>query len=330
MLCKKVALISLITISTGIILPVFPAFARTLNQEINAQEIASEGVLYANKNWKHPKPHHKKPHHPKPHHKKPHHPKPHHKPHQPHQNINKTTVVTPVKSSSNSHSSSNSNSISKSRSSSNSHSSSNSSARVNNSGNSSNTNTNSNISQGGSATVGGQQSQQSVTTGSTSVSPSTRVKVDGDKYNSVHFGDQAPGTGSEAFSFQYRSACGASINYRQGFGLKPRRIAAGGLGFALDVSSTSMDTIESREGVQKKMDTAFITAMKVVDNQEIFQQRLNSGVVSYQEAQSYAIANCAPHYPIVHKTSTPPKIQIRPYFIKQPRRSRVCTARGCN
>lgn len=335
MLCKKVALISLISISAGVIFPGAPSFARTLNQEINTRTMTPEAVLYASKGYsggqhsKHPKPHKPhKPHKPQP---QPHKPQPH-KPHQQtpqvHQNVNKTTVVTPVKANSTAKSSSNS------------HSTSNANAKVNNSGNS--RNSNSNVSKGGNATigdvnnnststssVGDQKNRQSLTTGSTSVSPSTKVKVDGDKYNSVHFGDQAPGTGSEAFSFQYRSACGANVNYRQGFALKPKRIAGGGLGFALDISSTSMDTIESREGVQDKMDAAFLTAMKVVDNQEIFQQRLNSGAVSYREAQAYAIANCAPHYPIVQKTHTLPKVRIRRVYIQKPR-SRVCTARGCN
>ncbi len=327
MFCKKVALISLISIATGVVFPIAPTFAKTLNQEINAKTIASEGVLYASKGHysKHPQPH--KPHKPHEHHK-PHKPKYHQQTPQVHPNVNKTTVVTPVNSSSTANSSSNSHSSSHS----NSRSASNSSSAVNNSGNSSNTN--SNVSQGGNAdststsSIGDQQNQQSLTTNG---STSTKVEVDGDKYNSVHFGNQAPGTGSEAFSFQYRSACGASVNYRQGFALKPKRIAGGGFGFALDISSTSMDTIESREGVQNKMNTAFLTAMKVVDNQEIFQQRLNTGVVSYREAQAYAIANCAPYYPIIHKTNTPPKLQIRRYYINKPQpRSRVCTAKGCN
>ncbi|MBW4668215.1 MAG: hypothetical protein KME60_12525 [Cyanomargarita calcarea GSE-NOS-MK-12-04C] len=233
-----------------------------------------------------------------------------------------TTVITPTTA--NSSSSSSSASASKAN------------ATIHDSGNSSNTN--SNVSQGGdakigdvnnssSSRVGDQKNQQSVNTGATNVSPSTRVKVDGDQYNNIQFGSQAPGTGGEAFSLQYRSACGTAVNYRQGFALKPKRFGGGGFGFALDISSTDMDTIEDRAGVQGKMDTAFEVAMNVVDNQEAFQERLNAGVISREEAETYALANCAPQNAIVRNVSNEKTVEIsREYIDKR----RTCTARGCN
>ncbi|MDY6900655.1 MAG: hypothetical protein SWZ49_21640 [Cyanobacteriota bacterium] len=249
-----------------------------------------------------------------------------------------TTVIAPASSSSNSRSSS--------KSSSNSSSESNARATVRDSGNSRNTNlnfsqggeggkvrdsgnsrnTNLNVSEGGEggkATTGDQKNKMSVNTGATSVSPSTKVKVDGDEYNSIVFGSQAPGTGGEAFSFNYRSACGTAVNYRQGFALKPRRIAGGGFGYALDVSTTKMDTIENRGSVQNKMNTAFETAMGVVNNQQAFEQRLNTGGVSRREAETHAIANCTPVYSkqeAVRITDSQPVID----------KPRNCTARGCN
>lgn len=244
-----------------------------------------------------------------------------------------TTVIAPASS----------NSSSRSRSNSSSSSESNSKATVRDSGNSSNTNlnfsqggsvrnsgnsrnTNANFSQGGEggkARTGDQKNQMSVNTGATSVSPSTKVKVDGDEYHSIQFGSQAPGTGGEAFSFNYRSACGTSVNYRQGFALKPRRIAGGGFGYALDLSTTKMDTIENRDRIQNKMNTAFEKAMGVVDNQQAFEQRLNSGGVSRQEAETHAIANCTPVYrkQEVMRIANPKPAIDRP---------RNCTARGCN
>lgn len=247
-----------------------------------------------------------------------------------------TTVITPTTS--NSTSNSNSNSSSESNSNSSSHS--NSNAKVSDSGNSNNNNTN--VSQGGNAKVGNinnssssqvgdQKNQQSVTTGannvSPNISPSTRVKVDGDQYNSIQFGNQAPGTGGEAFSFNYRSACGTAVSYRQGFALKPRRIGGGGFGFALDVSSTDMDTIENRSGVQGKMDTAFLTAMNVVDYQQNFEQRLNNGSVSRQEAETRAIANCAPSQQVVRNVSSEKTVEVRKEYVD---RRRTCTSQGCN
>ncbi len=223
-----------------------------------------------------------------------------------------TNVIAPANSSSrsNSHSSSDSSSTS------------NSNVEIRNSGNSSNTNLN--VSQGGeaSASIGEQKNQMSVTTGVSTVSPSTQVKVDGDQYNSIQFGSQAPGTGGEAFSFQYRSACGTSVAYRQGFALKPRRIAGGGFGYALDISNTQIDTIENRGSVQEKMNTAFQTAINVINNQQAFEQRLSSGVVTRQEAEIYAIANCTP----IERTQGSIEITNIP-----PReKPRNCTARGCN
>ncbi|MUG92301.1 hypothetical protein F7734_07460 [Scytonema sp. UIC 10036] len=239
-----------------------------------------------------------------------------------------TTVITPTTANSDSNSSSESNSSSDAK------------ATIRDSGNSHNTNENN--AQGGSATVGhvnnsssssvgDQKNQQSVTTGATTVapnvSPSTRVKVEGARHNHIQFGSQAPGTGGEAFSFQYSSACGASVNYRQGFALKPKRIGGGGLGFALDVSSTGMDTIESRDAVQNKMESAFLVAMSVVNNQQTFEQRLNSGAVSRQEAYTRAIANCASFVP----NSDPPTVYEQPTTpttdVDKPR---TCTAVGCN
>jgi hypothetical protein len=220
-----------------------------------------------------------------------------------------TTVITPNTANSNSNSSSNS--------------SSNANASLSNSGNSNNTN--SNVSQGGSANSSAKVGN--ISTGATSVSPSTKVKVDGDQYNNIQFGSQAAGTGGEAFSFQYRSACGTSVGYRQGFALKPKRFGGGGFGFALDISSTDMDTIENRSGVQKKMDSAFDVAMGVVSNQQAFEKRLNIGFVSHQEAETYAIANCAPQSPIVRHVSNDGKVVIKREFVEKPR---TCTARGCN
>jgi len=242
-----------------------------------------------------------------------------------------TTVIAPASSSSNSRSRSDSSSESNAK------------ATVRDSGNSRNTNvnfsqggkvrdsgnsrnTNLNVSQGGEggkARTGDQKNQMSVNTGATSVSPSTKVKVDGDEYNSIQFGSQAPGTGGEAFSFNYRSACGTAVNYRQGFALKPRRIAGGGFGYALDVSTTKMDTIENRGSVQNKMNTAFETAMGVVNNKQAFEQRLNTGGVSRREAETHAIANCTP----VHSKQEVVRITNPEPVVDKPRN---CTARGCN
>ncbi|NJM17332.1 MAG: hypothetical protein HC874_01760 [Richelia sp. SL_2_1] len=210
---------------------------------------------------------------------------------------------------------------SNSRSRSNSSSESNAKATVSDSGNSRNTNLN--VSEGGEARTGDQKNQMSVNTGATSVSPSTKVKVDGDEYNSIQFGSQAPGTGGEAFSFNYRSACGTSVNYRQGFALKPRRIAGGGFGYALDLSTTKMDTIENRGSVQNKMNTAFETAIGVVNNQQAFEQRLNTGGVSRREAETHAIANCTP----VHSKQEVVRISNPEPVVDKPRN---CTATGCN
>lgn len=223
-----------------------------------------------------------------------------------------TTVIAPASSTSNSRSLSNSSSESNAK------------ATVRDSGNSRNANLN--VSEGGGggeARTGDQKNQMSVNTGATSVSPSTKVKVDGDEYNSIQFGSQAPGTGGEAFSFNYRSACGTSVNYRQGFALKPRRIAGGGFGYALDLSTTKMDTIENRGSVQNKMNTAFETAIGVVNNQQAFEERLNTGGVSRQEAETHAIANCTP----VHSKQEVVRITNREPVIDKPRN---CTARGCN
>jgi hypothetical protein len=253
-----------------------------------------------------------------------------------------TTVITPTTANSSSNSRSDASSTS------------NSNATITDSGNSRNTNLNfsqggnakigdvnsSSSSQGGSAKisdvnnasssqVGDQKNQQSVTTGantiSPNVSPSTRVRVDGDQYNSIQFGAQAPGTGGEAFSFQYRSACGTAVNYRQGFALKPRRIGGGGFGYALDISNTEIDTIENRSSVQKKMEDAFGAAINVVNTQQEFQRRLNTGAVSRQEAETFAIGNCAPQYAGVSNTNTQGGVQVT--NINKPR---TCTARGCN
>jgi hypothetical protein len=216
-----------------------------------------------------------------------------------------TTVITPNTATSNSNSSSNAN------------------ATVTNSGNSKNTN--SSTSTGGNASSGA--SVGNISTGGTSVSPSTKVKVDGDQHNSIQFGNQAPGTGGEAFSFQYRSACGTSVGYRQGFALKPKRIGGGGLGFALDISSTDMDTIDNRSGVQRKMDSAFETAVNVVDTQQAFEKRLNVGTVSLEEAQTRAVANCAPTNTAIRNQNTERKVFIQSELPEKPR---TCTARGCN
>ncbi|MEC4812955.1 MAG: hypothetical protein SAK29_06735 [Scytonema sp. PMC 1069.18] len=239
-----------------------------------------------------------------------------------------TTVITPTTANSSSNSTSDSNSSSDAK------------ATIRDSGNSHNTNVN--LTQGGEAkvgdvnnransSVGDQKNHQSVTTGATTVapnvSPSTRVKVDGDRYNQIQFGSQAPGTGGEAFSFQYRSACGASVNYRQGFALKPKRIGGGGLGFALDVSSTGMDTIESRSAVQNKMESAFQVAMSVVNNQQTFEQRLNTGAVSRQEAYTRAIANCAYLVPDVQTSTVYNHTRTSTTYVDKPR---TCTAIGCN
>jgi len=258
--------------------------------------------------------------HPKP--DKPHHPhKPH--PHVPNLNQhvenggNNTTVVAPSEANSNSNSSSksHSNANSKSKSDSNSSSNSNSNASIGD------------VNNNATANTGDQKNRQSVTTGATNVSPSTRVKVDGDKYSNIQFGSQASGTRGEAFSFQYRSACGASIGYRQGFALKPKRIGGGAFGVALDISSTGMDTIESRENVQNKMDTAFLTAMSVVNSQQDFEQRLNSATVPRQEAKTRAIANCAPQYPVIHQAESKKEVVVNREYIERPR---TCTAIGCN
>ncbi len=223
-----------------------------------------------------------------------------------------TTVIAPASSSSNSRSRSDSSSESNAK------------ATVRDSGNSRNTNVNfSQGGEGGEAQIGDQKNQMSVNTGATSVSPSTKVKVDGDEYNSIVFGSQAPGTGGEAFSFNYRSACGTNVNYRQGFALKPRRIAGGGFGYALDLSTTKMDTIENRGSVQNKMNTAFETTMGVVNNQQAFEQRLNTGGVSRREAETHAIANCTP----VHSKQEVVRITNPEPAIDKPRN---CTARGCN
>lgn len=242
-----------------------------------------------------------------------------------------TTVIAPAKANSNSRSHSNSTSESNAkatvRDSGNSRNTNlnfNEGGKVRNSVNSSNTNLNaSQGGEGGQANIGDQKNQMSVKTGATSVSPSTKVKVDGDEYHSIQFGSQAPGTGGEAFSFKYRSACGTSVNYRQGFALKPRRIAGGGFGYALDVSTTKMDTIENRGSVQNKMNTAFETAIGVVNNQQAFEERLNSGGVSRQEAETHAIANCTPVYSKqeVVRISNPETVIDKP---------RNCTATGCN
>ena len=258
------------------------------------------------------------------------HPKPD-KPHHPHNpypyvpNLNQhvenggnnTTVIAPseANSNSNSSSSSHSNANSKSKSDSNSSSKSNSNASIGD------------VNNNATANTGDQKNRQSVTTGATNVSPSTRVKVDGDKYSNIHFGSQASGTRGEAFSFQYRSACGASIGYRQGFALKPKRIGGGAFGVALDISSTGMDTIESRENLQNKMDTAFLTAMSVVNSQQDFEQRLNSGIVSRQEAQTRATANCAPQYPVVRQVDSKKQVVVKKEYVTKPR---TCTALGCN
>ena len=223
-----------------------------------------------------------------------------------------TTVIAPASSNSNSRSRSNSSSESNAK------------ATVRDSGNSRNTNLNfSQGGEGGEARIGDQKNQMSVNTGATSVSPSTRVKVDGDEYNSIQFGSQAPGTGGEAFSFNYRSACGTNVNYRQGFALKPRRIAGGGFGYALDLSTTKMDTIENRGSVQNKMNTAFETAIGVVNNQQAFEERLNTGGVSRREAETHAIANCTP----VHNKQEVVRVTNPKPVIDKPRN---CTARGCN
>jgi len=219
-----------------------------------------------------------------------------------------TTVI--ALSTANSTSDSNSNSSSRS----------NANATIRDSGNSSNTNS-----------IGDQRNRQSVTTGantvSPNISPSTRVKVDGDQYNNIQFGSQAPGTGGEAFSLQYRSGCGTSVNYRQGFALKPHQIGGGAFGFALNISSTDMDTIENRSGVQGKMNTAFQVAMNVVDSQQSFEQRLNNGAVSRQEAETRALANCAPQYPIFRNVNNEKTVEISREYVEK---SRTCTARGCN
>lgn len=248
------------------------------------------------------------------------HPDKPHNPHKPHpggpnlkQHVenggNNTTVIAPSQANSNSKSSSNSHSNA------NSNSRSNSNASIGD------------VSNGATANTGDQKNRQSVTTGATNVSPSTRVKVDGDKYSNIQFGSQASGTRGEAFSFQYRSACGASIGYRQGFALKPKRIGGGAFGVALDISNTGMDTIESRESVQNKMDTAFLTAMNVLNSQQDFEMRLNSGTVSRKEAQTRAIANCAPQYPVVRQVDSKKQVVVKKEYVTKPR---TCTALGCN
>jgi hypothetical protein len=263
---------------------------------------------------------------------KPNYPPPNHDSHNHVPNLNQTvtnggtntTVITETTNNSSSNSSSKSSSNS------------NSNATVRDSGNSSNTNLN--VNQGGDAKIGDvnnssssqsgdQKNQQSVNTGATNVSPSTRVKVDGDQYNSIQFGSQAPGTGGEAFSFEYRSACGSAISYRQGFALKPKRIGGAGFGYALDISHTDMDTIENRQGVQNKMNTAFQAAMGVVNNQQAFEQRLTTGAVSRQEAETYAVANCAAQYPAIRNVSSDRKVEVRTEYVEKPR---TCTAKGCN
>ncbi|MEM9927981.1 MAG: hypothetical protein AAF915_30395 [Cyanobacteria bacterium P01_D01_bin.50] len=348
MLSQKIAQVTLISFSTSAILFSGTASAQSVNQEINGSAVGPETFVDA-KNFtvnptgslnqkincearndvvnidprcdanntaiydsSHTTPH--KPHHPHP---------PIDHPHVP--NLNQhvenggsnTTVIAPSKANSNSNSSSNShsnaNANSKSKSNSNSSSDSNANASVGD------------VSNGATANTGDQKNRQSVTTGATNVSPSTRVKVDGDKYSNIQFGSQASGTGGEAFSFQYHSACGASIGYRQGFALKPKRIGGGAFGVALDISSTGMDTIESRQGIQNKMDTAFLTAMSVVNSQQDFEQRLNSGTVSRQEAQTRAIANCAPQYPVVRQVDSKKRVVVN--YVTKPR---TCTAVGCN
>ena len=353
MLSQKIAQVAFISLSTSAILFSGTASAQSVNQEINGSAVGPETFVDANNftvnptgnlNQKidcearndvvnidprcdanntaiygsHTTPH--KPHKPShPHH--PHPPIDH--PHVPDLNQHvenggsNTTVVAPSKANSNSNSSSNShsnaNANSKSKSNSNSSSDSNANASVGD------------VSNGATANTGDQKNRQSVTTGATNVSPSTRVKVDGDKYSNIQFGSQASGTGGEAFSFQYHSACGASIGYRQGFALKPKRIGGGAFGVALDLSSTGMDTIDSRQGVQNKMDTAFLTAMSVVNNQQDFEQRLNSGRVSRKEAKTRAIANCAPQYPVVRQVDR--KTEVVKVYRDKPR---TCTAIGCN
>ena len=348
MLSQKIAKISLISLSASAILFSGAAFGQNVNQEIDGLADGPETFVDAinttinptgNLNQKikcearnnvvnidprcdarntaiydshttHPKP--DQPHHPL-----------HPAPQVPNLNQhvenggNNTTVVAPSTANSNSNSSSNShsNANSKSKSNSNSSSDSNSNANIGD------------VSNSAAANTGDQKNQQSVTTGATNVSPSTRVKVDGDKYSNIQFGSQASGTRGEAFSFQYRSSCGASIGYRQGFALKPKRIGGGAFGVALDISSTGMDTIESRENVQNKMDTAFLTAMSVVNSQQDFEQRLNSATVSRQEAKTRAIANCAPQYPIVHQAESKKEVVVNREYIERPR---TCTAIGCN
>jgi hypothetical protein len=334
MLFNKVAAIGLLGFSASAFLVGNPVFAQTVNQEINGSAVgpdtfvngsnltinptgtlnqlincearnygapvdprcdASNTAIYGSHGNTHPKP-----------------PKDHHN-HVPNVNQNvenggtNTTVIAPATANSSSSSRSDSSSTS------------NANATIRDSGNSRNTNLN--VSQGGDARIGDQKNQMSVTTGASTVSPSTKVKVDGDQYNSIQFGSQAPGTGGEAFSFQYRSACGTAVNYRQGFALKPRRIGGGGFGYALDISNTEMDTIENRGSVQNKMNTAFQTAIGVVSNQQAFEQRLNTGGVSRQEAETHAIANCTP----VHRSQE--SVQITSPPIDKPRN---CTTQGCN
>jgi hypothetical protein len=334
MLFKKVAAIGLLGFSASAFFVGNPVFAQTVNQEINGSAVgpdtfvngsnltinptgtlnqlidcearnygapvdprcdASNTAIYGSHGNTHPKP-----------------PDDHHN-HVPNVNQNvenggtNTTVIAPATANSSSSSRSDSSSTS------------NANATIRDSGNSRNTNLN--VSQGGDARIGDQKNQMSVTTGASTVSPSTKVKVDGDQYNSIQFGSQAPGTGGEAFSFQYRSACGTAVSYRQGFALKPRRIGGGGFGYALDISNTEMDTIENRGSVQNKMNTAFQTAIGVVSNQQAFEQRLNTGGVSPQEAETHAIANCTP----VHRSQE--SVQITNPPIDKPRN---CTTQGCN
>ena len=343
MFIKKLTVIGLLGFSASTLIAGNPALAQTVNQEINGSAVgpdtfvngsnltinptgtlnqlincearnngapvdprcdASNTAIYGSHNNTHPKP--------------PHNHNGGHNNQVPNVNQNvenggtNTTVIAPATANSSSNSSSNSRSDSFSASDAN--------ATIRDSGNSRNTNLN--VSQGGDARIGDQKNQMSVTTGASTVSPSTKVKVDGDQYNSIQFGSQAPGTGGEAFSFQYRSACGTTVNYRQGFALKPRRIGGGGFGYALDISNTEMDTIENRGSVQNKMNTAFQTAMSVVSNQQAFEQRLNTGGVTRREAETYAIANCTPIYrsqESVQITNPPP--------IDKPRN---CTTQGCN
>jgi hypothetical protein len=75
------------------------------------------------------------------------------------------------------------------------------------------------------------------------------------------------------------------------------------------------------------MDSAFETAVNVVDTQQAFEKRLNVGIVSLEEAQTRAVANCAPTNNAIHNVSTERKVFIQGELPEKPR---TCTARGCN